>query len=267
MTTTVEPRYWQPRLSTRWAGRPKALYAPITDSTNLQLKVAARRGAPHGTVALCEAQTAGRGRMDRQWHSPQGKGLWVSLLARPALKSQDAPLITFAAALAMCRAVEDAGFAPRIKWPNDLVLEGKKICGILLEMGLTSQGTLDFVIIGAGLNTAPGSYPAELSHQAACLEEIGGHPVDRNALLVSYLHHLEEALESLEKHGLPGIRPAYERRQCTLGSEVQVSGGMDCRGTAIAIDDSGALIVEESNGSQHIVRAGDVSVRGIMGYV
>lgn len=251
---------WQKLLKTQWAGRPEAICEATLPSTNTRLKEAAKQGALHGTVCLAETQTAGKGRLGRSWFSPPGRGLWVSVLVKPAMPMERWPHLTLAAALAMAKAVEKQAAKPAIKWPNDLVLEGKKICGILLEMGP------DFVIVGTGLNLRPGSYPEELKDKAASLEELSGRPADRDTILADYLLYLEEAVEALEKEGLQGIREAYEKRSCTLGRQVVVSGGMDARGRAESLDENGALILRLENGETCRVLAGDVSVRGVMGY-
>jgi len=251
---------WQQMLKTRWMGRPAAICEKTLPSTNICLKEAARQGAPHGTVCLAETQTAGRGRLGRSWFSPPGRGLWVSALIRPQMPMERWPHLTLAAALAMGRAVEKQGAQPAIKWPNDLVLQGKKICGILLEMGP------GFVVVGTGLNLRPGSYPDELKGKAASLEEILKAPVNRDAVLADYLFFLEEAVAALEAKGLEGIREDYEKRSCTLGREVVVSGGMEARGRAEALDQDGALILRLPTGETCRVLAGDVSVRGVMGY-
>jgi len=255
---TVEK--WQLLLKTQWAGRPQAICEETLPSTNTCLKEAAKGGAPAGTVCLAKTQTAGKGRLGRSWFSPPGRGLWASVLARPQMPMERWPHLTLAAALAMAKAVENQGLKPAIKWPNDLVLEGKKICGVLLEMGP------DFVVIGTGLNLRPGSYPEELRGKAGSLEELSGRSMDENVILADYLYELEKALAALEKEGLQGIRRAYEKRSCTLGREVVVSGGMDARGRAEALDESGALILKLANGDTCRVLAGDVSVRGVMGY-
>lgn len=251
---------WQTLLKTQWAGRPQVICEETLPSTNTCLKEAAKGGAPAGTVCLAKTQTAGKGRLGRSWFSPPGRGLWVSVLAKPQMPMECWPHLTLAAALAMAQAVEKQGLKPAIKWPNDLVLEGKKICGILLEMGP------DFVVIGTGLNLRPGSYPEELRGKAGSLEEILKAPVDEDIILADYLYELEKALAALEKEGLQGIRADYEQRSCTLGREVVVSGGMEARGWAEALDESGALILKLANGETRRVLAGDVSVRGVMGY-
>lgn len=259
------PAYWTPLLTTRALGRAVNHYEHTLTSTNLVLKDMAKQGAPHGSLCLCETQTAGRGRMDRQWSSPEGQGVWLSVLLRPALMPEDAPLITFACALAMAKAVREVtGLDARIKWPNDLVLNGRKLCGILLEMGFDAQGM--YVVAGTGLNVRRGAYPQELAERATSIEEWAAVP-DRGALVAAYLRALEDAVSSLEQHGFAGIASDFRRECITLGSQVHVLG-TDASFTGVAedVDASGALLVRTESELRRVL-AGDVSVRGVMGYV
>ncbi len=262
------PVFVKKGLDTKWAGQPPMLYSQSMTSTNIVLKQAAESGAAHGTVALCEEQTAGRGRRGRGWESGKGQGLWVSLLIRPGLAPNRAQLITFAAAIAMAEAAEKAtGLDIRIKWPNDLVLEGKKVCGILLELSGDVE-TIDYVVVGTGLNVGLSAYPADLKDKAISLQDALGRKVERAPILRAYLAAMERCMDSLEREGLPGIRQAYERKSCTLDRKVLVSGGVeDFSGTAAGLDEDGALLVKLEDGSIRRVLAGDVSVRGVMGYV
>lgn len=263
--TDLEPALWMPRLTTRALGRAVSHYAHTLTSTNLVLKELARQGAPHGSLCLCECQTAGRGRMDRQWFSPEGQGLWLSVLLRPSMAAERAPLITFCAALAMAKAVrKTTGLDARIKWPNDLVLEGRKLCGILLEMGFDGQGM--FIVVGTGLNVRRGAYPDALRDRAIALEECAPAP-DRGEVLASYLMALEEAVSAVEERGLAGVAEEYRALSVTLGSQVQVIGTETFTGVAEDIDEGGALLVRMADGTLRRVLAGDVSVRGVMGYV
>ncbi|MDD6050739.1 MAG: biotin--[acetyl-CoA-carboxylase] ligase [Clostridiales bacterium] len=262
---SILPAHWTPLLSTHALGRAINHYEHTLTSTNTVLKELARQGAPHGSLCLCECQTAGRGRLDRVWASPEGQGIWMSVLLRPALRAEDAPLITFACALAMAQAIKEVtALDARIKWPNDLVLQGRKLCGILLEMGFDAQGL--FVVAGTGLNIRRGAYPPELSDRATSLEEHATLP-DRGEIIAAYLRALEDAVAAIEAEGFAGIAPLYRARSVTLGSRVHVSGAVDLTGTAEDINSSGALLVRTEDGTLHSVMAGDVSVRGVMGYV
>lgn len=265
-TDSLQPDVWQPLLTTSALGRGEIRYEYETDSTNLQLRGMAQAGAPHGSVCLCEMQTAGRGRLGRSWHSPAGCGLWCSVLLRPTLQPEDAPLITLCTALAMQRAIAaSTGVETRIKWPNDLVHNGKKLCGVLLEVSC-EVGKLHHVVVGTGVNVHAGAYPRELAHQATALCEAAEQP-SRARLLAAYLRALEDVIRQLEQEGFSAILPAYEAVSCTLGQRVRVSGGMELTGCAEKLDDTGALLVRDDDGQLHRVLAGDVSVRGVMGYV
>lgn len=259
------PAHWTPLLQTRALGRAINHYEHTLTSTNLVLKDMAKTAAPHGSLCLCECQTAGRGRMDRTWSSPEGQGVWLSVLLRPNLKPEDAPLITFACALAMARAVREVtSLDARIKWPNDLVLNGRKLCGILLEMGFDAQGM--YVVAGTGLNIRKGAYPPELAERATSIEEWSDIP-DRGAIIAAYLMALEEAVSAIEQHGFVGIAEDFRRECITLGSQVHVLGAKTFTGTAADVDATGALLVRTADGELRRVLAGDVSVRGVMGYV
>ena len=263
---TLRPEAWESLLSTRQLGRGWNRYFDETDSTNIQVRRMAQEGAPTGSLCLCECQTAGRGRLGRAWHSPAGQGLWVSVLLRPRLSPEQAPLITLCAALAMTRAVrETTGLSPAIKWPNDVVCHGRKLVGILLEISASPEA-IGHVVVGTGLNVYRGAYPAELAGQAASVEDFTAPP-PRRVILAAYLRALEDTVAQVEQRGFAGIAEAYRAESCTLGSQVNVSGAVSLSGVAEDLDDTGALLVRTPDGELHRVLAGDVSVRGVMGYV
>ncbi len=240
-------------------------FVGTTGSTNEDVMNAGLRGAPEGLAVVADEQTAGRGRMDRTWFSPSGAGLYASVLVRPKISAGQAGLLSFCAANAMRAAVGEAGLAETaVKWPNDLVCGGKKICGILCASRM-KEGRPDFAVIGTGLNLKTGSYPPELADRAGCLEEMGIR-ADREDLLDRYLRHLERQLLALEADGEAVIEEL--RAHCaTLGKKVRVSGGTELTGTAVDIGGNGELIIRTEDGKDVPVLAGDVSVRGLMGYV
>ena len=261
----IDPLLWLPRLQTEVLGHGWVHYARETASTNADMKRLAMEGAPGGSLCLCETQTAGRGRVGRQWVSPPEVGLWQSLLVRPKLHPQNASLVTFCAALAMADAVEEAcGLQPLVKWPNDLVLGGRKICGILLEASVEMEA-VDYIVVGVGLNVRRGSVPPELAAQAACLEDFAPPPL-RRLVLVNYLRAMEGYLQRAETTGWEGLSESYAKKSCTLGQRVRVSGAQEFTGVAEAVDVQGALLVRDEAGNIRRVMAGDVSVRGVMGY-
>lgn len=261
---SLSPTSWTPLLSTCALGRAINHYEHTLTSTNAVLKDMAKQGAPHGSLCLCERQTAGRGRMKRQWSSPEGQGVWLSVLLRPRMRPENAPLITFCCALAMAEAVRSVtGLDAQIKWPNDLVLHGRKLCGILLEMGFDAQGM--YVVAGTGLNVRRGAYPPGLAERAISIEECANLP-DRGAIIAAYLKALEDAVSAIEQDGFDGIAGELRRGCITLGSRVHILGAEEFTGVAEDIDETGALLVR-TEGELRRVLAGDVSVRGVMGYV
>ena len=263
--TDLSPTLWMPQLTTRALGRSVNHYEHTLTSTNAVLKDMAKQGASHGSLCLCECQTAGRGRMDRSWSSPEGQGVWLSVLLRPDVPAGQAPLITFCCALAMAKSIREVtALDAHIKWPNDLVLNGKKLCGILLEMVFDAQGYA--VAAGTGLNIRRGAYPDELADRATSIEEWAAVP-DRGAIVAAYLRALEDALSAVEKHGFAGIAEDFRRECITLGKNVHVLGtDDDFTGVAEDIDETGALLVRTDSELRRVL-AGDVSVRGVMGYV
>lgn len=255
-------------LQTVWAGRGEIAYEEQMASTNTRAKEMAKAGAPHGSLAVCDHQTAGRGRMTRRWETPAGEALTQSMVLRPKLPIEQSQLCTFAAALAAAKAIEEVcpELQPGIKWPNDVVIGSKKCVGILCEMVL--DGSSFAVIPGVGINISQKAFEGELADKATSLLMETGKPVDRWQVLCAYLRHMEQAVDALEKHGLHGILNEYLRRSVTLGSRVRVAGtDVEFIGTAKEVDEIGALIVTDENGQDRRVLSGDVSVRGLMGYV
>ncbi len=262
-------------LSTRWAGRGMLVCAAEMPSTNTVLRELARQGAPHGSVAVCRHQTAGRGRMTRTWETPPGEALTFSLLLRPGLQPEQAQLCTLAAALAMAQAIGECcpGLSPRIKWPNDLVIGQKKCCGILSEMGMEGAN-LGYVVTGVGLNVNQTSFPPELQDKAVSLlnalrkGDTAAQPISRLRLLQSFLLNMESVMDALEQGGFEAIRQTYEGLSATIGQPVQViAPESSFTGVATGIGEQGALLVRRQDGRTETVLCGDVSVRGLMGYV
>lgn len=266
MNDTLHPSAWEGCLKTEKLGRGENRVLECTDSTNVQLRKMALAGAPHGSLCISETQTSGKGRLGRSWESPAGKGLWLSVLLRPDLKPEQAPLVTLCAAIAMAKAVkETSGVDAKIKWPNDLVYDGRKVCGVLLEIGATVE-KINYIIVGTGLNVHEGAYSPDLQDKAAALAEFTVPPL-RREILTAYLAALEDVVARVEKDGFEAIREEYVHCSCTIGSEVRVIGAVNLTGRAIGIEESGALLVRTEDGEMHRVLAGDVSVRGVMGYV
>lgn len=236
-----------------------------TGSTNEDAFALGRSGAPGGTVCIAERQLHGRGRMDRTWFSPPGVGLYCSVLLRPSLALEDAGLLSLCAALAMVDTLRSLGLKASVKWPNDIVYDGRKLCGILSVCDGDASG-LRFAVIGSGLNLLPGSYPEELSSRAACLSDFGLQP-DRENILCCYLNALSGTVETLEKEGFNTLRQRLEKVSALLTQPVRVSGGQQAEGIAEGIGSHGELLIRTTDGSVLPVCCGDVSVRGVNGYV
>ena len=245
-------------------------YLPSTGSTNDVLKALARQGAPHGTAVIAGHQTGGHGRLGRSFHSPEGMGIYLSLLLRPGCAPTELMHLTCAAAVAVCDAVEAAaGFRPGIKWTNDLVCGHRKLGGILTELGLSPAGRVDWCIIGIGINCRQqeADFPEELRHMAGSLDMVTGchtEPARLAASMLDALYRMDGRLLT-EKEA---ILDAYRAECVTLGKEISVVRGEDIRhGTALRIDAEGALVVRYTDGSLEAVNAGEVSIRGMYGYL
>lgn len=237
------------------------------DSTNTYCKQLALQGAADGTVVLAQRQTAGRGRLGRSFQSDAPLGLYLSVLWRMDAPPQQMMALPALAAVAACRAVARVcGAAPQIKWPNDLVLQGWKVGGILTES--VWDGGICATVVGIGINVCHRTedFAPELREMAASLEMLLGKEVSRGALAAALIEELdllrENALEQKELW-----LTEYRRRCLTLGKEVQIVAGEHRRAaTALDVDDTFGLVVREKDGTQNTVRAGEVSVRGMYGY-
>ena len=244
---------------------------PVLDSTNTYLKALAMDGGENGTVIIAEHQTAGRGRMERRFQSPDGKGLYLSVLLRPEVPSERLPCVTALAGVAVCDAVEDlCGEGPGLKWPNDPVLHGKKLAGILTELVVDEDGQLA-VVLGIGINVHQGmeDFSSDVAEFATSLELEGFTAVSRAELAAVLLRRLEEMYFALLEDDLHPWLAAYRQDCVNLGKVVQLIQPDGSRETAVArdIDADFGLVVETVDGVAQTVRTGEVSVRGLYGYV
>ena len=250
-----------------WADRFH--YFNTVDSTNTYLKRQALLGAPHGTVAVADCQTGGKGRLGRRFQSPGGVGIYLSMLLRPDCPQEQLMHLTCAVGTAMCDALEEAaGVRPGIKWTNDLVCEKRKLSGILVELLNDTRGKL-CVIIGIGVNCCQQltDFPEELRDRAGSLAMVTGRRIDRPKVAAAMM----EALANMDRNLLTGKEAMLEqyRRDCvTLGQKISVVRGDEIRhGTALDIGDDGDLIVRFDDGHTEAVSSGEVSIRGMYGYV
>ena len=242
------------------------------DSTNLRAKQLAQEGAPDGTVVTADCQTAGRGRMDRSFQSPRGKGVYLTALLRPNLPPERLLPVTAMAGVAVCDAVEElCGVRPGLKWPNAPVLGGKKLCGILTELSLEGEtGRVQYLVLGIGVNVGQtaGDFTPEVAEMATSLSLALGHPVSRPALAAAELRALDRLYADLLAGNLAPYLAAYRRDCVNLGKTVQLISPDGARETARAldIDDDFSLVVRTEAGEEKTVRSGEVSVRGMYGY-
>ncbi len=245
-------------------------YFPTIGSTNDTLRALARQGAPHGTVLAAGHQSNGHGRRGRSFQSPQGLGIYLSILLRPNCAPTDLMHLTCAAAVAMCGAVEAAaGFRPGIKWTNDLVYHKKKLGGILTELGFTPQGQLDWAIVGIGINClqTAADFSPEIQHMAGSLSMFTPSPISparMAAAMMEALWQMDSALLTRKD----AILQTYRRDCITMGQDVSLVRGEEIwYGHAMDVDGDGALVVRFPDGTVEAVNSGEVSVRGMYGYV
>ena len=254
------------QIHTKWAGKT-VHFARETDSTNLWIKRLAKEGAPEGTLALAEFQSAGRGRLGRSWEVPEGTSVMMSILLRPKFEPQYAPTLTLVMGMAVAKAVKKLGFDVSIKWPNDVVVSHKKICGILTEMGVR-DGKIDYAVIGVGINVNIREFPEEMADKATSLYLESGRKFDRSQLPGLVMEAFEEYYEKFAATcDLSGLKEKYESILANYNQPVRVLAKEPYEGVARGITDGGELLVEKTDGTIVAVSAGEVSVRGLYSYV
>ena len=254
------------QIHTKWAGKT-VHFARETDSTNLWIKRLAKEGASEGTLALAEFQSAGRGRLGRSWEVPEGTSVMMSILLRPKFEPQYAPTLTLVMGMAVAKAVKDLGFDVSIKWPNDVVVSHKKICGILTEMGVR-DGKIDYAVIGVGINVNIKEFPEEMADKATSLYLESGKEFDRSQIPGLVMEAFEEYYEKFAATcDLSGLKEEYESILANYNQPVRVLAKEPYEGVARGITDGGELLVEKTDGTIVAVSAGEVSVRGLYSYV
>ena len=240
------------------------------DSTNTRAKQLGAQGAPHGTVLIADSQTGGRGRMGRSFHSPGGKGIYLSVILRPQCHASQLMHLTCATGVAMCDAVEKScGLRPGIKWTNDLVFGKRKLGGILTELSLDATGNVSFAVVGIGINCCQKSedFPEEIKEIATSLFLETGKAVDRSHVIGAMLTVLHEMSNQL-LCGKEQIMSRYKENCITVGKEISLVCADSVRhGTAVDVDSDGALLIAFPDGHTEAVSSGEVSVRGMYGYI
>lgn len=256
------------RLHTRWMGR-NCIYLETVDSTNNYARRIAEEGSPEGTLVVAAGQTGGKGRRGRSWSSPKGELVAMTLLLRPQIQPRHASRVTLLMAMAVAAAIHRVtGLAAGIKWPNDVVVNGKKICGILTEMS-TEMDYINYVVIGAGINVNQKEFPEELRGTATSLRMELGRTSSRAELIGAAMDELEGLYETfLKTEDLSELRDAYNGLCVNRGHEIRVlEPGNEYTGITDGINERGELVVKKSDGELVNVYAGEVSVRGVNGYV
>lgn len=249
----------------------KLLCLSEVDSTNTRAKELALAGEPEGLVVVADCQTAGRGRMGRSFQSPKGKGIYLTALLRPHLPPERLMIATALAGVAVCGAVEDVcGLSPGLKWPNDPVLNGRKLCGILTELSLEAEtGSLQYLVVGIGVNVlhTPEDFSPEVAAIATSLAAELGRPVSRPALAAALIARLDRLRAALASGETEPYLVEYRRRCVNLGKRVRLlTPSGEESGEAVDVDRDFGLVVRKDDGTVTTVRSGEVSVRGMYGY-
>lgn len=252
---------------TQWAGC-EIFYFPSIDSTNTKANQLAEEGYPTGTLVVAERQESGKGRRGRNWASPEGNGIFMTLILKPEINPNNASMLTLVAALAVSKAITKCTGRPAgIKWPNDIVMNGKKVCGILTEMSAQFD-YVNHIVIGIGINVHNESFPEELSHMATSLYLESKEHFNRAALIEEILEQFEDYYAVyLKTEDLSGLVKEYDISLVNRNQQVKVLDPKEpFEGKAMGITPRGELIVDTWE-SRKLVYAGEVSVRGIYGYV
>ena len=254
-------------LQTAWAGK-NCLCFDILESTQDYAKELAKRQNVHGTLIAADSQTAGKGRRGRVWQSPKGTAVSMSLCLEPKLPVTCIASVTLVMALAVAETIgSETGVYPQIKWPNDIVMNKRKLCGILTELHMKPEGYA--VIIGVGINVNTEEFPEELCEIASSVKRETGKELSREKLIASVLQYFELFYQQYEQtQNLTLLKERYEQLLINRGNPVQVldpSGAYE--GIARGITAEGKLIVVKEDGSEINVDSGEVSVRGLYGYV
>ncbi len=255
------------QIETAWAGKTCLCFDKL-ESTNDYAKELANQGKVHGILIVAEEQTAGRGRRGRSWKSKPGDAVAMSLCLEPGFAPEKSAGLTLTAALAVAEAIgETAGLDAQIKWPNDLVVNGRKVCGILTELYLKPDGYT--VVIGIGINVNTTQFPEEIREIAGSLKLETGSEISRAALITSVMKHFEKRYEQFEQtEDLSLLIKAYEQRLVNRDRQVKVLDPNGIyEGIAKGINRFGNLIVICGDGTKKEIDSGEVSVRGLYGYV
>lgn len=262
----MDEKHIREHLHTKWLAE-EIVYLPETDSSNIQAKRLGENGGRNGTVVVTDRQTAGRGRRGKSWISPEGN-CYFSMLLHPDVRVDRASMITLIAAMAVAKAVHEVeGIEAMIKWPNDVVVNGKKICGILTESS-TDLEYIEYVVVGIGINCNQKEFDEEISGMASSISLETGHDVERAKLLARFFECFEAYYDTfMETEDLSKLSDIYNEMLINRGRDVKIIDKDTERVLkAVGINDMGGLIVESDKGEQEVIISGEVSVRGLYGY-
>lgn len=239
------------------------IFKETLPSTQPEAHQLAQQGAPAGTIVICEEQTSGRGRMQREWKSQKGKGIWMSVILRPNVPPYEAPQFTLVAAVAIAKAIEEvADIRPEIKWPNDLLIDGLKITGILTELQ-ADPDRVNALIMGIGINVnhETDDFPEDIRDIATSLKLQTGNEIDRAKLIARILLHLENYSNMYVESGFQPIKKEWENYSCTIGQRIKVSTINEVfYGKAVAITNDGVLKVQLPDGETRSVYSADIEI-------
>lgn len=256
-------------LNTKFIGK-KFVHFDSIDSTNTKAKELASLGEENGTVIISEEQTGGRGRLGRNWCSPKGKGIWLSIILKPDIDPMNIAKITQVAGAAVCKSLLDMGITTYIKWPNDIIINNKKVCGILTEMS-GELNMVNYVVLGMGINVNIDTeeFPEDLKEIATSLKIEQKKTINRKELTGRILNNFELLYEDfLSTLSLSASVKICKKHSILLGREIKIiNRNTSTLGKAIDIDNEGRLIVQYENGETEAVISGEVSIRGLYGYV
>ncbi len=278
------------QLGSEWAGC-RIIYKDVTGSTNNDARDMAKEGAPHGTLIVADRQDAGRGTRGRKWETPSGTNIAMSLIVRPTLPTESLSMMTLVMGLSVAEGIDlavreteksaksaaagDSSFANktdevicRIKWPNDIVINSRKICGILTELHMNPDNTVSDVVIGVGINVNMAEFPEEIRDMAGSLLTETGLRIDRSLVVARCMEQFEDNYEKyVSGCDLSLLKEQYESRLLNIGEQVRILDPKgEYEGKALGITDVGALRVF-ADGAEKEINAGEVSVRGLYGYV
>lgn len=259
----------RPYLNTKYIGQ-NIVYFNSIDSTNKKAKELGSLNYKEGTIVVSEEQVEGRGRLGRNWSSPKFKGIWMSIILRPDIEPINAPKITQIAAAATCKAIYDIGIEAYIKWPNDIVVNGKKVCGILTEMA-GELNKINYIIVGIGINvnTQKEDFEKDIEDIATSIKIEKKNTVDRKKLLSKVLNNFEKLYDEFKEKGtIDKSIDICRERSAIIGKDINVINRNNIvEGTVVNLTDEGELIVKFNDGRIDKIICGEVSIRGRNGYI